>query len=326
MNKKNKETLAVVYPYGLFNDYYIKFYDDFLKDYILKISNKVRIAIVVINEKAKDELINKFGDNNYEIVIIPEAIDIWIRDWAPIPVRYISGEVKYLKPNFTTGYYKRKEKDNIPNLKIACDKFSEYLGIQTIELPMNTDGGNFAFNGKDTIILTNRIISNNETLSIEEIKDIYKSTLSISKVIFIPVELGDVTGHTDGTLRFIDEKTIIIGKYPEKYKEGSLFVEKLTKELTIQLGNDCKIIRLENDIINDGDKRSNILSASGNYINFLKTSDNIFLPTYGIESDEKAYNILCIDLPDFEIIKVTTKEIRRVSKYGGVLNCITWNI
>ncbi len=324
MNKTYKETLVMLYPYDLFNNYYIRFYDDFLKDYILEISNEVRIVLIVINENAKNELINKFGDSKYEVVVIPEAVDIWIRDWAPIPVKFTSGEVIYLKPNFTPGYYKRKEKNYIPSLKIACDKLSDYLGLQITELPLNTDGGNFAFNGKDTIILTNRIISNNETLSIEEIKNIYKRTLGINNVIIIPVEPEDVTGHTDGTLRFVDEKTIIIGEYPEKDEVEYEFVEKLTEELIKQLGNDCKIIRLENDIINDGIKGSDILSASGNHINFLNVYNRIFLPTYGIESDERAYSLVLNEIPSCDIINVKTKELLNISRDGGVLNCVTW--
>lgn len=321
---KNKEILAMVFPYGLFNKY-LKFYDEFLKDYIFEIQDKIRIILIVTNLQAKQVLEDKFAGNKFEIVLIPEAVDIWIRDWAPIPVKFSKGKIIYLKPNFTTGYYKGYYQSYIPKLKIACDKLTEYLGIKTAELPLNTDGGNFAFNGKDTIILTNRIISNNETLSINEIRNIYKRTLGIKNVIFVPVEPGDVTGHTDGTLRFIDEKTLIIGKYPKKYKEESKFMEVLTKELSNQLGRNYKIIRVENNIVDDGYVKSNILSASGNYINFLKLGNKIFLPTYEIDSDNKAYKKLRLEMPDQEIIGVKIREILKVSRDGGVLNCVTWN-
>ncbi|MCX6158013.1 MAG: agmatine deiminase family protein [Ignavibacteriae bacterium] len=320
---KNKEILAMVFPYGLFNKY-LKFYDEFLKDYIFEIQDEIRIILIVTNLQAKQVLEDKFAGNKFEILLIPEAVDIWIRDWAPIPVKFGKGKIIYLKPNFTTGYYKGYYQSYIPKLKIASDKLSEYLGIKVIELPLNTDGGNFAFNGKDTIILTNRIISNNETLSIDEIRNIYKRTLGIKNVIFVPVEPGDITGHTDGTLRFIDYKTIIIGKYPKKYKEENMFAEELTKELGTQLGNNCKIIRIENEILDDGNGKSDILSASGNYINFLKINNKIFLPIYGTQSDEKAYYSLKTSVSRYDILKVKAKELIKISKAGGVLNCITW--
>ncbi len=320
---KNKEILAMVFPYGLFNKY-LKFYDEFLKDYIFEIQDEIRIILIVTNLQAKQVLDDKFAGNKFEILLIPEAVDIWIRDWAPIPVKFSKGKIIYLKPNFTTGYYKGYYQSYIPKLKIASDKLSEYFGIKVIELPLNTDGGNFAFNGKDTIILTNRIISNNETLSINEIRNIYKRTLGIKNVIFVPVEPGDVTGHTDGTLRFIDEKTIIIGKYPIRFKKENIFTDKLTKELTTQLGKDFKIISIENDIISDEDVSSKTCSATGNYINSLIIGKKIFLPTYGIESDEKAFNTLKEQLSNYDIIKITTKELKKISKDGGVINCINW--
>lgn len=326
MNEKTKEILAMVYPYGLFGHYYVKFYDDFLKNYILRLSNEIRLILIVNSVEAKEVLISKFADSNLEIVLIPEAIDIWIRDWAPIPVKYSDGKIIYLKPEFTTGYYfSKKELGFIPKLQIACDKLIEYLGINVVSLPLKTDGGNFAFNGKDTIILTDRIIANNEKLSIDEIRNIYKKTLGISKVIFVPVEPEDVTGHTDGTLRFIDEKTLIIGRYLETSKKENDYIDKLTNDLKSQLTNDYKIIILINEIIEDENNKSKILSATGNHINFLKINKHILLPNYGIETDEIVYDTLISELTDYTITRIISKEIRRVSKYGGVLNCITWN-
>jgi len=321
---KTKEILAMVFPYGIFNKY-LKFYDEFLNDYIFKLQDEIRIILIVNNPQAKQVLEDKFIGKEYEILLIPEVVDIWIRDWAPIPVKFNNGKTIYLKPDFTTAYYKGCFQSYIPKLKIACDKFSEYVGIKTKTLPLKTDGGNFAFNGCDNIILTNRIITNNETFSIEEIKNIYKKILGIKKVIFIPVEPGDVTGHTDGTLRFIDEKTIVIGKYPNKYKIESDFLNKLTIELKNQLGDDYKIIRLQNDIINDESKSAVVPSATGNHVNFLKIANKIFLPNYGIKSDESAFTILKSELPNYDIIRVKSKAIKQISKDGGVLNCITWD-
>lgn len=320
----HKNLIAMVYPYGILNRY-MKFYDEFLKDYIFKLQNEIRIIIIAGSIQSEQLINDKFPENNYETIVIPEAVDIWIRDWAPVPLNTYGNEYIYLKPDFKTGYYNGMYQNYIPKLNKAGSKLSEYLGIKTIPLPLKSDGGNFAYNGKDTVILTNRIISNNESFSIGEIESSLKQIPGIEKVIFIPVEPGDVTGHTDGTVRFIDEETVVIASYPEKYTTENLFACKLAKELSKQLGNNYKIIQIANEIIRDESSRAVTPSATGNYINFLKLGSKIYLPQYGIHQDLSAYKTLKYELPACEIIRVNIKDIRQISKDGGVLNCITWN-
>lgn len=316
--------IALVYPYGILNRY-MKFYDEFLRDYIFKLQDEIRIIIISCSSQSEQLIKDKFPKNNYETIVIPEAVDIWIRDWAPVPLNTDGNEHIYLKPDFKTGYYNGMYQSYIPTLNKAGCKLADYLDIKTIPLSLKSDGGNFACNGKDTVILTNRIISNNETLSIGEIENSFKQIPGIEKVIFIPVEPEDVTGHTDGTVRFIDEDTVIIAAYPKKYTSENLFAYKLAEELSNQLGNNYKIIRIENEIISDESSRAVTASATGNYINFLKLGSKIFLPQYGIHQDLTAYKTLKYELPACEIIRVNIKDIRQISKDGGVLNCITWN-
>ena len=303
----------------------MKFYDEFLKDYIFKLQEEIRIIIIACSSQSEQLIKDKFPENKYETIVIPEAVDIWIRDWAPVPLNPGNKEFTHLKPDFTTGYYNGLYQSYIPKLNKAGSILSEYLGINTIPLPLKSDGGNFAYNGKDTIILTNRIISNNENLSIGEIKNYFKQIPGVEKVIFIPVEPEDVTGHTDGTVRFIDEDTVVIASYPKKYTQEYLFTSKLAEELTAQLGSNYKIIRIENEIIKDESSRAITASATGNYVNFLKLGSKIFLPQYGIHQDLSAYKTLKYELPACEIIRVNIKDIRQISKDGGVLNCVTWS-
>lgn len=98
---KNKEILAIVYPYGLSNKY-LRFYDEFLRKYLFEMQDDIRIILIVTNIQAKQVLEDKFPDNKFEILLIPEAVDIWIRDWAPIPLKFNNGKTFYLKPDFTT--------------------------------------------------------------------------------------------------------------------------------------------------------------------------------------------------------------------------------
>ncbi|MBK8292295.1 MAG: agmatine deiminase family protein [Flammeovirgaceae bacterium] len=68
---------------------------------------------------------------------------------------------------------------------------------------------------------------------------------------------------------------------------------------------------------------SNSQSADGLYINFLQLKDFILLPIFEFAEDEKAIRLFEQLYPNN---KIKTIDSREISKDGGVLNCITWNI
>lgn len=63
--------------------------------------------------------------------------------------------------------------------------------------------------------------------------------------------------------------------------------------------------------------------ADGLYVNFLHMEGFILLPIFGLETDEIAYRQFEQLFPGYVI---RTIDAREISKDGGVLNCITWNI
>ncbi len=319
-----KENLALVYPLGILKRY-LKFYDEFLLNYLLPLRDELRIVIIAPCNEALDTIMDKYSRFGIETVLIPEAVDIWIRDWAPIPVHFSCGKSLYLKPEFKTSYYSGRYQSFEPLLSKASGKFTEYMDIRTIPLPLKTDGGNFAFNGKDTVVLTNRILENNQPLTKDEIRDIFKTCIGVENVIFIPVEKFDVTGHTDGMLRFIDSETLAVGTYSLEFPMERKFMTNIADKIKENLDGCVKIIRVENFDMMDDENYGIVPSASGNHMNFLKTGKHIFLPDYGIPSSAKSYETLKTHLTHYNIVRVPNKSLFQISKDGGVLNCITWN-
>ena len=66
-----------------------------------------------------------------------------------------------------------------------------------------------------------------------------------------------------------------------------------------------------------------MIEAHGVYINFLQLENYILLPTFELKEDDKAVRLF-EEL--FKGQRVRTIASREISKDGGVLNCITWNI
>ena len=66
----------------------------------------------------------------------------------------------------------------------------------------------------------------------------------------------------------------------------------------------------------------NIASAYGNYINYFRIGNKIFLPQYGIaDMDKKAKE----EYEKFFTVIPICYDIDKLSDLGGVLNCITWS-
>jgi len=196
---------------------------------------------------------------------------------------------------------------------------ADKLNINCSELPLILDGGNITHNGYGIAIITEQIVKDNKKLSQIKIKDLLKEKLGLHQVVFIKKELGDVTGHVDGMVRFISRYKIVVSSYPDSYKYGYKFYDCIVKYLKSKLGNKYKILRLINEIP-ENKKYEGIPSAWGNRVNFLQVGKLIYLPVYGIHlHDELARKTL-----EQEGFKVFPVRCDKLSRMGGVLNCITW--
>ena len=127
-----------------------------------------------------------------------------------------------------------------------------------------------------------------------------------AEIILIPSLKSDMTGHADGVVRFVDEKTMVGNATP--YKNG---YEQRVKAALRKSG----ILAIDFPYF-----ESYGISAVGSYLNFLETQKHIFLPVFGVSEDESAIKAAkCIFAK--EIIAVNINDI---AQDGGVLNCISW--
>jgi agmatine deiminase len=270
--------------------------------------------------------------------IIMYVDNIWIRDWAPFLVRDEAGNIVLVKFIYEPFYQSKSESTNVneSTKSLVC-----FLHLQMNIVPLILDGGNFTHNGEGVGIVTNRVISDNEYYSIKEIEDIFRRYLGINKLIFIPVEPGDETGHTDGSVRFIDNKILLVADYPDNFssdkhafgrnpiffaepQNSKEFTDKVALQLQKEFGDEYKIVRIKNSIPLNPERKGGIAPAFGNYINFLRLGNKIFLPQYNIPEDLDAVNVLKRNFKYLEIIPVCLDGIKELSFEGGVLNCITW--
>ncbi len=239
---------------------------------------------------------------NYDL--LTNTKDIWCRDYMPIQVE----QDKFVQFKYEPSYL---EDDlclqSIPRYVLQSN------GINAEFSNINLDGGNvIKWNSK--AILTERIFEENEIKETTLINQLSKKLNA--ELFFIPAIDEDMTGHSDGHIRFINEQTILVNelKNEEDYwKQGFL---KMVKKADL---NFIEIPWFENK-----DKKHKE-SAIGIYVNYLEVGNLILFPIFEIKGnkDKKALDIIRNVFPDRIIEPINVNEI---AKHGGLLNCITWTI
>jgi len=256
--------------------------------------------------------------------------DIWIRDWAPFLCADELDNTVAAKMLYNPSYYKKYEKIFAEHDNQAGYDIANYLGYELIDFPAIWDGGNLTHNGKGAAIFTSKLLSDNGHISTGI--NIFKifSKIGINKFYTTDIEPGDVTGHIDGMVRFVREDTLVIGAYPEKYYCGNNEISekdfkksrKFMNKVAEQFEGIFKIERITNSIPKNEEKEG-IPSAFGNYINFLRLDEKVFLPQFGGREDEAAYNTFVDIFGSENVIKVNSC-IKDLASFGGVLNCFSW--
>jgi len=193
-----------------------------------------------------------------------------------------------------------------------------------MDIPLVWDIGNLTHNGEGTAIVTTRLIDyNKDTFTEPRVRELLREILNITRLIILPEEPEDETGHIDGMVRFLDPKTVAVGAYPSGWSKGKRFMDMIATTLRQELGREYTVIRIPNDMP-PNEKKEGIYSAVGNHINFLRFGNTLLFPAYGIQEDGESAIILRETLSNTDVIPANIPDINKLASRGGVLNCMTW--
>jgi agmatine deiminase len=251
------------------------------------------------HKPAADRMFATLDLFNIKHKLLNNTKDIWLRDFMPVKTK--SG--KYVSFRYEPSYL-----DGSPELRtdFRRDIVPNFDFKNLVYTDINLDGGNVVFSpSKEKVIISDRVFSENpeydkNTLLLELEK------LLEASVLIIPSLKSDMTGHADGMVRFVDENTVVTNAPLSPYG----FETKVKKSLQNYGFNvvDFPYFYSKGD------------SAVGCYLNYLATEKSIFLPVFGVDTDNEAIEFVK-NIFDKIIIPVNINEI---AKYGGLLNCISW--
>lgn len=235
--------------------------------------------------------------------VIQNTNDIWARDYMPIQI-YEDHFVQYCyNPDYLRNSDSEEDRESITDNDIVCKE----LGISCYKSELIIDGGNVVKVG-DYIIMTDKVYSENSHLTPDiarkQLKEIFHAN-----IIMLPWDKYEIYGHTDGILRAIDNRTVLMTNYEDYDPVFAARFEKILKE-------HFEVKKLKYG----SSKRYKDRWA---YINFLHVGKHIIIPGFGVPEDKEALEQIQEYYPECSVHQIECSEI--VDK-GGALNCITWNI
>ena len=243
--------------------------------------------------------------NNIPYQFLSETNDIWIIDYMPVQIN----DNKFVQFEYNPDYLQSKS-----GLKTISDVENICKSIKLIpkKSTLVVDGGNITQNG-NAVIMCDKVFKENANLSEKELIKQLKDTLEIEKLYFVPWDKYDVTGHADGMVRSIDDKTVLINDYSKEKPE----FQRAFRMALYNAGLDW----IELPYKPYENKPST--SAEGIYLNYLQMKQAIFVPIFKRNSDDIALRILEKVFKGENIVPIESNE---VAKEGGILNCVTWNV
>ena len=306
------DTVTLVLP-NIFMEYYnetIKELEVFYAEFLIEIAKYDRVICIVPDLEHANKMVQLTGLNlsNFRI---SDLEDIWIRDFAQV-----QSTQNYLKFIYQPSYDERETCNRIE--KEIRKYFYNFIQEDVKFIDLKLEGGNFIHNGKGTAIVTDKLYYQNPDKTPEEINQLIKETTLIEKLVVVPTQPGDMTGHIDGMIKWISDDQLFINDYQTLTGDWDVFLDRFNRSLERQLP-EFKKWRIPYSL---SDKQYlGWFNEEGNYLNFLITQNRVYAPIYNRPEDENIKKIFN-DVFDSNVSFIDSGAI---SKYGGVLHCLTWN-
>jgi agmatine/peptidylarginine deiminase len=298
-----EKSLIVLSAPSIDNDYYEPDFDgivNFMVNFAKQINGKDEVVILA----NVDTLPSFKGKVPSNILIEADVCDIWIRDFSPvIPSKQI--KFKYLPS--CSPEHEAKEID---------ESFLEWFSKNGLEYQTKTDivldGGNVVDNAAGTrVIVTERILRDNPSLSKADAKTKLKELLGVKEVAIIPEPANHTTGHSDGSVAWPTDDKILLLKRDEPTHSESV------NELKSSFPG-VEIVEVPNHIPHE--KNRDFDTAINCFVNCVVTDGYIYMPTFNDPHDDEMLKLF----QSHTNKTVVPIQAENVARLGGSVRCLTW--
>jgi len=224
-------------------------------------------------------------------VPMPNVRSLAIRDWAAAPSVTPESKAASLKFNHATRGHAGMDADDCRMNHRTGLLLADTLMQRRVDIPLVMDGRSMTHNGRGLVLLSNRVIADNEHLSVEEIKQTISDTTFVEEIHFLPVPPDEAAGHITGWMRFVDEDKLLFSYPAPDTGRHHAYAERLHALLKEILPETISLIPVP-------------ASDLPGYVDMLQIGKILFIPQYNRADDDHAVTALKEALPGHTIIPV----------------------
>ncbi|MFT6997642.1 MAG: agmatine deiminase [Cryomorphaceae bacterium] len=269
-------------------------------------------------------------------IVDAESNSIWIRDYGANTV--YGNRVDTL--TLVDWIYNRPRPDD----DVIPDVLAEELGINlyaTTSAPndlVNT-GGNFMSDGQGTAFASELILEENEpgnpynvtAKDEEEIDDILGEFQGIDRYIKMNALPYDIINHIDMHMKLLDEKTLLVGSYPDGIADGPQInanIDYVVNNFLNYFGEDYEVIRMPMPDSQGGSwPDDNPAGFYRTYTNGVFVNKTFIYPSYREEYDTTSARIYENLLPGYTLIPIDCDDQgSQIIALAGAIHCITHSV
>ncbi len=230
--------------------------------------------------------------------LLPQAKDIWCRDYMPVQV----DRDKFVRFTFNPDYLATQQ-DYVTDSRSVCAS----IGITATDSPLVVDGGNVVSCG-DKVVMVDKVFDENPQYTVRQLSLMLEETFQ-AELIFLPWDVSEPFGHIDGQLRYVCNESVLLTADDEE------FLKRIERRLRHHFK---EIHTLRYDVAKPSED-------NWAYINWLQTDKVIVLPKLGIEEDEQALTQIGQLFPDYKG-RIEQVNANALVTDGGAFNCATWTL
>ena len=262
-------------------------------------------AVLLYLQKANLDL------NNIRFAYV-KTDDVWIRDYGPTSVITSNGGKAFIWNNYYEMYtsYAKLSAD-------AASELGRYYDVPVYRVPLVVEGGNIISDGKGTVIMFDSVLKNNPDYDVEKLENVMKEYYGCNNLILLPSLKGELTGHVDMVVKFVDNDTLMVAESEPSFQWYQNFedIADMLSKTKSSTGLNYKIIRMK--LAPGGTDSERFWS----YINSLTVNGSVIVPIFGVEEDNAAlelykkampgYNVVGVDMSNYPVgsVHCQTKEM-----------------
>lgn len=232
--------------------------------------------------------------------------DIWCRDYMPVQVTPWDFVSFVYRPDYLL--------DTNEHMASITDGYeaarTNDISSLTDRRDILVDGGNLVHCGMK-VIMTAKVFEENPGMDTEYLCRSLKNCLG-AEIIFLPWDTGEIYGHTDGLVRFIDEDTVLMTNYAQFDRKMAARFRKILKARV------RNVVELKYDV-------KSLSDCSWAYVNWLQTEQVLILPKFGIPEDSQAFEQISALMPDYNG-RIEMVDATDLIRHEGCLNCASWTV